>query len=130
MNTWEPVSCTDLWFITSLHEPTLTRDLYLVTTLYDNKNISYSFKRQRGQIYDKKIIHWLKKNLLKKLILISFENDLLLNLKIVLFCKQNQNLFDKLVCLTVDLFDKPDCFIYSAQLLDNLLCCTCSCFTS
>lgn len=83
MNTWEPVSCTDLGFITSLHEPTLTRDLYLVTTLYDNKNISYSFKHQRGQIYDNKIIHWLKKSLLKKLILLSFENDLLLNLKIV-----------------------------------------------
>lgn len=78
MNTWEPVSCTDLWFITFLHEPTLTMDLYLVTTLYDSKNISYSYKHQRGQIYDKKL---LLKTLLKKLILLSFENDLILNLK-------------------------------------------------
>lgn len=63
--------------ILTWHEPTSTRDLYLVTTLYDNKNISNNFKHQRGQIYDKKIIHWFKKNLL-----LSLENDLLLNLKI------------------------------------------------
>lgn len=46
-------------------------DLYLVTTLYDNKNISYSFKHQRGQIYDKKS-YWLKKNFIKKVNTIIF----------------------------------------------------------
>lgn len=58
--------------------------------------------------FDKKN-YWLKKNFIKKVNKLSFENDLLLNLKIrFFFVKQNQNLFDKLVCLTVDLFDKAD----------------------